>query len=448
MSDARALTDLFLVVAAGLQIAAAVLAIRLVRVTGRSLSWILISAALMLMAVRRLIPLVHSLSGSSASADPVNECIGMLLSAFMLCGVALIRPIFTRIFEAQRELVESERRFRGYFQLPIVGFAIISPDHRWSLVNDRLCDILGRPKEELVGAPMIELASLEEAQQEEALLKEVDSGKVEGYVLDKRIQGIDGGSGQIWVCQALRSIRNLDGTINYYVAIVQDITERKVDEEHLRRAVREKELLLRELYHRTRNNMQIVASILDLERSRFEDPRLVEGFHDIENRIYSMSLVEDKLYRSRDLWSIDLAEYVRDLVEMLIHGHPAPSESIDLQLRLRPVNVSVDTAIPCGLIINELISNCRKHAFPEGRRGQISVSLDAEEADTVRIVVADDGVGVKTDFDFFAAAGMGLETASALAEQLGGSLTFAAEAGVRCSLQFKNSEVVARAPTG
>jgi|GEM_PF-1388447 len=439
------LAMIFLAVAILLQVWAAILAVSLIRLTGPALAWVLISIGLCLMAIRRIVPFVSAVAWQAVSPDPAFEFIGMLLSGFMAAGVALVKPIFKRIFESERALAESERRFRGYFELPIVGFAIVSSDRRWITVNDRLCEMLAVQRDILVGASVDERTAEEDRAGEASLAGEALSGAIEGYVIDKRL--FRGSRGEtIWVSQAARCVRDKEGVPSYFVLIIQDISERKAYERQLRGSLEEKEVLLRELYHRTKNNMQVICSLLSLQYSRCKDPAIAEEFHMIEGRIHSMSLVHEKLYRSRDLSSIDLADYVGDLIGLLTSSYGVRPDKIQVSTRLDPVRVPIDIAIPCGLILHEVISNSLKHAFPEERTGRLDVGLEMREGGRVRVEIADDGIGVEPGFDFRGCSGMGMRTVFALADQIGGELSFSTGQGLACALEFAN-EPSAKAET-
>jgi PAS domain S-box-containing protein len=427
---------IFLSVAIVLQIAAAAMAFKLVRFTGRRAAWMLISAALALMALRRAIPLVRAAIGDASSPpDPVNEFVGMVLSGLMAAGVGLIGPIFMRIFRSERELAESERRFRSYFEQPLEGVAIVSPSRRWITVNDRLCEILGRSREELRSAGMDEATLAEDRERERELDRGIAEGRADGYSLDKRVVRGDGTS--TWVSEAARCVRNAAGEPAYYVVILQDIAERKKAEEGLRRSISEKDALLRELYHRTKNNMQMICSMLSLESDGCDDPRITEKFRLVCDKIGSMSLVHEMLYISRDLSSIDLGDYIQDLCAMLRQGYLRAKGEVRLEISVdEGIRVPIDNAIPLGLILNELVTNSLKHAFPGSRKGCVRVSAKRSAAGEVELSVVDDGIGLPPGFDASRADSMGFHTVYALAEQLDGSVSVEAGRGVACSVRF------------
>jgi PAS domain S-box-containing protein len=429
-----------------LQIAAATMAIRLIRVTGRQAAWILISIALTLMALRRAIPLARAILGDvSSTPDPVNEFIGLILSGFMAAGIGLIGPIFKRIFRFERELQESERRFRSYFDLPLVGVAIASSSKRWVTVNDRLCDILGFSRDELRSTSIDDMTFPEDLERERELERSVAEGRIDGFAIDKRFIRKNGSIA--WTSQAIRRVRDAAEGQSYYIVILQDIAERKAAEEELRRSASDKEALLRELYHRTKNNMQIICSMLNLESAQSGDPRLTEEFRLISDKVASMSLVHEMLYVSRDLSSIDLAEYIMELCALLKQSYFSTADRIRFEIELESLRVPVNAAVPLGLILNELVTNALRHAFPDGRRGVVSISAKKGPGGAVELAIADDGVGAPPGFDFREARSMGCRTVFALVEQIGGSLVIASGKGVACRITYRPPDSDAREAT-
>jgi two-component sensor histidine kinase/PAS domain-containing protein len=179
----------------------------------------------------------------------------------------------------------------------------------------------------------------------------------------------------------------------------KDITERKESENKIRRSLVEKETLLQELYHRTKNNMNVIISMLKLQSREIGDERLKKAFSETENRIISMSLVHEKLYEAQDLSHINLKEYFEDLTRKILSNYSLLSQLPRLSLDMEEIYVSIDTAISCGLIVNELISNSLKYAFPSGRTGEIQVRLRQDSSMEISLRVSDDGIGMPPGFD-------------------------------------------------
>ncbi len=212
----------------------------------------------------------------------------------------------------------------------------------------------------------------------------------------------------------------------------------KAAETQIRASLTEKETLIRELYHRTKNNMQVVSSLLTLHSVELEGEGAKAIFKDVVNKIVAMSLVHQKLYESRDLSNIDLADYIRDLVALLMDSYGVSSEKIQFDLDLEDMTMLIDTAIPCGLVISEIIANAIKYAFPNGRRGRIRIELKKAEGGFVEIRIADDGIGVLEGFRVDTHGKMGMKTLfSMVTHQLQGSIQFSSMGGVEYVIRFK-----------
>ena len=218
-----------------------------------------------------------------------------------------------------------------------------------------------------------------------------------------------------------------------------ELAELQRAENQLSEALKEKEALLRELYHRTKNNMQVIASLLSLQTSYVADEQVSRVFKDMENRIRAMALVHQKLYQVGNLSSINLGEYANDLAILLVKSYEVSSDKIKLVVEAEDINVLLETAIPCGLILNELITNALKYAFPGDRAGDLYMRVRKAEAGMVEMEVADNGIGVAADFDFRENGKMGVQTVFIIAEnQLGGEVTVQSRQGVAWLVRFKN----------
>jgi len=233
-------------------------------------------------------------------------------------------------------------------------------------------------------------------------------------------------------------IRDKEGNPVRMFGMVQDITERKRVEEQIEASLKEKEMLLREIHHRVNNNMQVISSLLWLQSEYIKDKKYLEIFRDSQNRIISMSLVHEKLYRSKDLAKIEFNEYIRDLVNGLFQSHGVKTGTIELKINTDNVSLGILQAIPCGLLINELITNSLKYAFPEDRKGEIIVSLNLNNENVVELKVGDNGVGIPSDVDFRKTESLGLRLVTILAEdQLQGKIDLDRSRGTEFIIKFK-----------
>lgn len=230
-------------------------------------------------------------------------------------------------------------------------------------------------------------------------------------------------------------IRGANGQVLGTVLVFSDVTESYHVQEALRSSLKEKEALLNEVHHRVKNNLQVVTSLLRLEAGRSAEPAARAVLGDMQGRIRSMALLHESLYRSGSFAEVDLGAYLRNLATQAFRSLLTGPGAIALQLDLASVKVSLDQAMPCGLLVNELISNCLKHAFPAGRSGMVRVELMAAESHLI-LRVADDGVGMPADLEARREDSLGLQLAADLAGQIGGRLEIGTGPGSDISLSF------------
>jgi len=238
----------------------------------------------------------------------------------------------------------------------------------------------------------------------------------------------------IWVENFLNPIV-VNGAVQELSCLAYGITDRKQSQMEMLKNLHEKEVLLKEVHHRVKNNLQIVSSIFSLQTAHVgEDQRMIELLRDSRDRIRSMSFIHESLYQNKDFSSIDLADYMEGLSRNLMMSYSLTGK-VQLESDLDLVELMLDQAIPCGLILNELISNALKHAFPDGRAGVIRMGLHLT-GQQVSISLADDGVGAPPNFDPERDANLGLELVHTLVEQLDGRLTMETSGGVSYLLTF------------
>ena len=232
----------------------------------------------------------------------------------------------------------------------------------------------------------------------------------------------------------------------YGIAVAYiDITDKKNAELKMREALREKTVLLQELYHRTKNNMLVIISLIDSQIYHSDDPAAGEMLQETINRIHSMALVHEKLYQSEDLSHLNLADYIRDLAEWLFYTYEFAGNTVELEYDLDDIIALIDTAIPCGLIVVELLTNTLKHAFPGTDTGIIRIGLKRNSEGVIRLTVADNGKGFPEGFDYRQDSRLGIQTVLALAEgQLKGSVEYKGDRGVTFSLHFTDDLYFAR----
>lgn len=215
-----------------------------------------------------------------------------------------------------------------------------------------------------------------------------------------------------------------------------EVVTRQRAEEEIKLSLKEKEVLLKEIHHRVKNNLQIITSLLNLQSAQIKDPEAVMLFRESQSRVRSMALIHEKLYQSKDLARIDFDGYVHDLMVYLFRSYAANPDQIRMHIETHDIFLGIDTAIPCGLIISELVTNTIKYAFPDGKRGNLYVSLGPEDEGNLLLYVRDDGVGFPENFNWRESDSLGLQLVSTLSSQLHGKIEVSGQGGTSFRITF------------
>ena len=230
----------------------------------------------------------------------------------------------------------------------------------------------------------------------------------------------------------------IDGKIVKVTGIMQDITEHRQAMDQIKASLKEKKVLLSEVHHRVKNNLQVIVSLLRLQSDKTKDTKYADLIKESENRILSMSLVHEQLYQSANFSNIDSSEYITTLVNDLFRSNGVDTNLIKLNIECADTKFDIDNAIPCGLIINELVTNCLKYAFPDKRKGEIGISFSSTSEDEFELIVSDNGVGFPENLDIRDTESMGLHLVRVLAEEtLEGKMMLEKTNGTRFDFRLK-----------
>jgi PAS domain S-box-containing protein len=308
-------------------------------------------------------------------------------------------------------------------------------DGGFTYVNDEACRSLGYTREELL---RLHLWDIDPVFPKEVWLSQWDSYQINRRGGSKQLETAHHRkNGSVFPVEVVSRHLWLGGQ-ELHMAFARDITERKRTEETLQASLAEKIALLQEVHHRVKNNLQIVSSLLSLQAARVQNPLALSVLQDTRNRVRSMALIHETLYRSENLARVDFPAYVENLCAHLCYAFGVDATRIQLVRHVAGIGLELDEAVPCGLIINELVSNALKHAFPEGRTGQITLELRAAADGQRTLQVADNGVGLPAGIDFRHTKTLGLKLVFNLVDQLNGTLEVERAGGTTFRLTFRN----------
>jgi PAS domain S-box-containing protein len=363
--------------------------------------------------------------------DTLNESL-LLLQLFMGC-TAVMALVFAVVVLDRKRAEEVRARLAAIVESSvdaIVGITMERTVVSWNRAAERL---FGYSAGEAIGSPISFVMPPDRVHEENQI---IDRLKRDEYIdhfetVHRRKDGQE-----FPVSLTISPMKDATGKIIGVSKSVRDISDKKRAEEQIQASLREKEVLLREIHHRVKNNLQVIYSLLRLQSKLVTDPKASALFKDSQARVKAMALVHETLWQSKNLSRIDMSEYSRILTRRLFESYGISSDTLGLNLNIAPVSFSMETAVSCGQLINELVSNCLKHAFPNGRTGDVTVELLSNGNDTYLLTVSDNGVGLPPDFEVGKAESLGWQLVPMLVEQLNGTFELQESAGTTVRLTF------------
>ena len=346
-------------------------------------------------------------------------------------AICIIRDISERK-RAEAQIREREQRFRMTGELIPYGVWICDASGQFTYCSESFLALIDMNLEECKDYAWMKRLSPEDAERtKNDWIQTVLTGGFWDYeyrIFDKNRQ-------EHFILSRGSPIRDSTGKINSFVGIHLDITDRRQYENQIETSLREKEVIIKEVHHRVKNNMQVISGFLQLQSNYVKDPESAEMLNECQRRVRSMALVHEKLYQSKHIGFINVAEYIKSLTSELQESYVVQAD-IKFEVDVESININLDTAIPCGLIINELLTNSLKYAFRGKSSGTVGISLHLSPDHRFTLMVSDDGVGLPENFDINSTATLGMQLVHVLVRQLGGTVAITSQNGTIFIITF------------
>ncbi len=306
---------------------------------------------------------------------------------------------------------------------------IASPNGKIEWVNDGFIHLMGIPKENLINKTLSEINVYTNIDEEiRNVIKNQHSRIFESNVSTNNIQNL-------WISSTLTPIYDDENTLKKLVVVDSNITTSKNMQKQIEASLMEKDVLLKEIHHRVKNNLQIIISLLNLQTGYIKDEVTLKAVKDGQSRVRSMALVHEKFYQSDELSEINFGDYIEKLCHFLYQSYGDKTDRIDLQIKGDKLGLDMDTAIPCALLVNEIVSNAYKYAFPDQKKGRILIVFKKLNGKMI-LFIHDDGVGFPQEYDLEKSESLGMQLIQALTNQLDGELKISRENGTSFEISF------------
>lgn len=378
------------------------------------------------------IPVLH-LSASFIKSEDKAQGLESGADGYLVQPVQPIELLATinallRIRQAEESALKMARQWQTTFDAISDGVCLLDCEGRILRCNSAMTQLLRKPFNEINGQFHQELM--------QTMLGSIEVTPFTRVQKIHRRENTELQFGDRWFSLTVDPVLDECGAFTGAVYIVADITERKRAAAQIKASLQEKELLLKEIHHRVKNNLQIISSLLNLQAGSISDEKTIDKLQECRHRVTLMALIHEQLYQTENLGMIDFAQYIQHLATNLFISYGISSDAIALSLKVAPIQLSIDTAIPCSLMINELVTNSLKYAFPPGKSGEILIELNAKNANYLTLIIRDNGIGFPQELDFRNTESLGLQLVVTLTNQLKGTLELNRNMGTEFKINF------------
>ncbi|MCO6499642.1 MAG: PAS domain S-box protein [Vicingus serpentipes] len=355
-----------------------------------------------------------------------------------IIGTMGVSRDITELKEAEKQLIESEEKYRHLFENSSDLIQGVNDKGEIEYINNTWKKTMGYTTKEIINKNIFDFIHPESIEHCKNIFKGFFNKKADGKYI-KTSFALKNKKGQKIILEGDISCK-YNGDNFSTKGILRNVTEEKLTEQELKNSLQEKEVLLKEVHHRVKNNLQVISSILNLQSSYVEDKKTLDILRESQNRIKSMSFIHESLYQTSDFSKINFSQYIDSLSKNLVHSYVIHDDLVELKVNAKEVFLNLDLSIPCGLIVNELVSNALKYAFTEGVKGVINIELFIKE-ENVNLIIKDNGVGLPTEIDFQNTETLGLQLVMSLIEQINGTIKLLKEKkGTGYIITFKKEQ--------
>lgn len=357
-----------------------------------------------------------------------------------LCEFQAVGRDIHKLKQAEEALEQSNRHFRAIFNTMFQFIGLLAPEGILLEANQTALDFGGLTREEVINQPFWEARWWSISSETQAQLKAAIAQAATGQFIRYEVDVSGTGDTVATIDFSLKPIHDETGKVVLLIPEGRDISEQKRTAEQVKASLKEKEVLLKEIHHRVKNNLGVVDGLLQMQARRSQNSEVIEALTESQNRIASIALVHEKLYDSNNLANIDFVQYISDLTAHLFDSYNTHLNQVKLTTQVNAILLDIDTAIPCGLIINELVSNALKYAFPNTRMGEIHVTFQQNQDQTLTLTVADNGIGLPEDFTLKQTKTLGINLVKGLVRQIRGTLEIKNKPGTTAIITFSGGK--------